>query len=129
MTPNQKPQPSARNAIIALPIFTRSLCRTPGTPMKRPDRFIRLFAIRLKCKVTVRQRILDPKGNLVVEFDTTKEISSHRSVSVTQDSPRIRCPQLWSPDSPALYQVETLVMDGDSVLDKMRSPLGFRWFR
>ncbi len=83
----------------------------------------------LQCKVTVLQRILDPKGSLVAEFGTTKEISPHSSVSVSLDSSPIKKPQLWSPDSPALYQVLTVVMEGDSVLDEISSPLGFRWFR
>ena len=37
-------------------------------------------------------------------------------------------PHLWSPDDPYLYSLVCESREGDRVLDRLESPLGFRWF-
>jgi beta-galactosidase len=43
--------------------------------------------------------------------------------------PAIARPRLWSPEDPYLYTVRTEVRDGDTLLDRIDTPLGFRWYR
>ncbi len=45
-----------------------------------------------------------------------------------QTSPPIPNPNLWHPDHPYLYSVQTTVLDGGTAVDDFLSPLGFRWF-
>ena len=43
--------------------------------------------------------------------------------------PALRNPRLWSPVDPYLYTVSTAVYDGETLLDRVTNPLGFRWYR
>lgn len=37
-------------------------------------------------------------------------------------------PNLWSPETPYLYQVKTQILENGKVIDELINPLGFRWF-
>ncbi len=45
-----------------------------------------------------------------------------------QRSEPVSKPQLWSPDTPYLYTVRTVIYDGEKAADRVEIPLGFRWF-
>lgn len=42
--------------------------------------------------------------------------------------PQIARPALWSPDRAYLYSVRTELFDGATLVDRVTTPLGFRWF-
>lgn len=78
--------------------------------------------------IMVRQRIQDADKTTVSEFTEEFSLPAKEAVTVSQSSPKILSPNLWSPESPYLYSVETTIMDKDEILDQTASPLGFRWF-
>ncbi|GLC23644.1 glycoside hydrolase family 2 TIM barrel-domain containing protein [Roseisolibacter agri] len=73
--------------------------------------------------------ILDSAGARVGEATTTVRVPARGQAEFAQALPAVRAPRLWSPDTPYLYSVRTDVHDGDRVIDRVTSPLGFRWFR
>lgn len=73
-------------------------------------------------------RLLDPDGVSVGRVEQPVVTARGRSVRADISFPTIRNPLLWSPDSPAVYHVESALMDGDRELDRVSTPLGFRWF-
>jgi beta-galactosidase len=78
--------------------------------------------------VTVRASILDPSGNLVTTGTSGGTgVAANGGATVTQ-SFTVPNPQLWSPESPNLYQVKVEVLVAGAVVDTYLSPLGFRWF-
>jgi len=73
-------------------------------------------------------KILDPEGREVARSESRlvpKRLGIHRTACVNLE---VRDPRLWSPDSPALYHVETELSSGGRLLDRETNPLGFRWF-
>jgi hypothetical protein len=74
-------------------------------------------------------RLLDPAGALLQTLTRDVTIAPGATERLDQTSASVAHPQLWSPDSPALYSVETLVESDGRVVDRTTSPLGFRWFR
>lgn len=76
--------------------------------------------------VTVKNKILDSKGNTIAQFKSSKIVPSGTMIIFDQTSSLIKNPKLWSPKTPNLYTVETtIIADGKSV-DDFISPLGFR---
>ena len=74
--------------------------------------------------LTVKARLIDGKGR-VVGRAAGKVIPGEKSALKM----KVKQPQLWSPDSPALYRLEAdLISDGLSV-DHASSPVGFRSLR
>jgi beta-galactosidase len=69
--------------------------------------------------VTVTTRIKNAAGRLVAEARDPAD----KHVTTTLE---LRKPQLWSPDSPALYQVECLLHSGEQLVDTITAPLGLR---
>ena len=61
--------------------------------------------------VTLTTRIKDCKGNIVAERTDTRQI--HKGE--VEQNLNVTCPQLWSPESPALYSAETEIYTGGSV--------------
>ena len=64
--------------------------------------------------VAVEHRILDADG---------------RCVARGQSPLKVKGAQAWTPETPALYTLETTVRDGDRVLDVRRERFGFRMFK
>ncbi|WP_066959344.1 glycoside hydrolase family 2 TIM barrel-domain containing protein [Microbulbifer sp. Q7] len=68
--------------------------------------------------------LLDPAGISV--SNSTTEI---RGAQVEAELPQLRQPQLWSPDSPALYTLVTELQDANGkTLHQYRERFGYRWF-
>ncbi|MFK7911744.1 MAG: sugar-binding domain-containing protein, partial [Akkermansiaceae bacterium] len=75
--------------------------------------------------IDVVQAVIDANGKQVATQSGTLEISAGGKKTIAQQL-SVTKPLLWSPDSPNMYTVVTELRDGDNVLDKYTSPLGFR---
>lgn len=80
-------------------------------------------------KTTVKTLVLDAKGKIVAEMESTQTISAGATNIFDQTSAPVANPQLWSPEHPNLYSVKTIVLDDGKPVDDDVSPLGFRWFK
>lgn len=74
--------------------------------------------------------IVDAAGKQIGLTDSLIQLKSNTEIIVQQQIHSINHPHLWSPEDPYLYRVITKISDPetDAVLDKVTSPLGFRWF-
>jgi len=82
-------------------------------------------------KIHIMNRIVDMKGKVISENIQKKIIKKHAISFSIKESFSIDQPQLWSPNSPYLYQVITQIKDGKTgkILDESVQPLGIRWFK
>lgn len=76
---------------------------------------------------TIRGLIRDAEGNLVGDAVHALDIAGSANETV-QLHFNVNAPNLWSPESPDLYTIETQVEEDGRVLDSHIDPLGFRWF-
>jgi beta-galactosidase len=73
----------------------------------------------------VRSRVVAPDGTLVGEAESQTTIDVGGEYECSQDV-QVASPQLWSPDTPHLYRLETEVSVGDSVVDTAATAFGIR---
>ena len=79
--------------------------------------------------VTIRTSIVGPDGKQLSEKTKSVNVAKEGDTQVSHEEFRVANPQLWSPDSPTLYQVVTRIEDsGGRILDEVFQPLAFRWF-
>lgn len=82
-------------------------------------------------KVIVLSKIIDKSGKTVKEIKTKLNLNAGSKMDFEQVSGTIENPNLWSPDMPYLYTVQTgLLSDDDKTIEYqiINNPLGFRWF-
>ena len=79
--------------------------------------------------VTVKTSVVDAKGKTVAKMESTQSLAAGATNTFDQTSAAIARPELWSPEHPNLYSVNTVVQDGGKAVDDYTSPLGFRWFK
>jgi beta-galactosidase len=72
--------------------------------------------------------ILDADNHVVASMEARHRIPPGKPEKLVRRSQPIRNPQLWSPGTPYLYRVRSIVKDGRRVADEYESPLGIRWF-
>lgn len=82
---------------------------------------------RVARKVTVETSLIDPQGNLVRKVSTPVTLKAGEDRSVAQKI-QVKNPELWSPDSPVLYRVESRVKDGKTTIDGGATRVGIRYF-
>lgn len=75
----------------------------------------------------VRIDIFDPKDRLLKTLRKTVRLRAGEKKNVNF-SHSIKHPELWSPSSPKLYQVEASITSKGSKKDIIDSKFGFRWF-
>ena len=75
--------------------------------------------------VRVETAILDAQKNLIVTGSAPVTLLP-MTTAVTRVRLSVSRPDLWSPDSPALYHLQTTLMDGDEALDDEHSRFGIR---
>jgi beta-galactosidase len=75
-------------------------------------------------------RITDRNGKLVVQKQSKLKAAAGQKVNFQQLLAGIEKPNLWSPENPYLYHVNSVLMDAGTgqQLDEVSNPLGFRWF-
>lgn len=70
--------------------------------------------------------IFDSKGNLVAQKDNVQRINYNRPF---EQYFIVDHPQLWSPESPALYQAKSKIFVGDVQVDELATRFGIRDIR
>ena len=79
-------------------------------------------------EITVEQIIRNPQGKVIDRFSNRKMVSPGQKLTLEQVSSLIAKPELWSPEKPALYKIETILRKGGRAYDKETTTFGFRWF-
>lgn len=79
-------------------------------------------------QLTLVHEILDPGRKVVATLAGAVPAAAGATVKLDQ-SVEIESPLLWSPDTPNLYQIRSILKEGERILDVNEEPLGFRWFR
>lgn len=84
----------------------------------------------LSKKIEVTYTLKDPQGKIIKTDKNTITIQPNSKSSFSYTG-KIDNPQLWSPEHPNLYAVETSVYDPKikQVLDKVNNNTGFRWYK
>ena len=77
-------------------------------------------------QATVTHTLRDPAGGVVAVWQQTAAVGAGETVEVEAWSEAISDPALYTPETPAVYRVETRVTAGRHQ-DAVTSPLGFRW--
>ncbi|MPV89206.1 DUF4982 domain-containing protein, partial [Georgenia ruanii] len=76
----------------------------------------------------VRSTVLDATDAPVAEAGTDVRLAARSAAEFELTLPAIDRPHLWSPESPYLYRVATVVDAGQGRRDRVDAPLGVRWF-
>lgn len=76
------------------------------------------------CNIEVRNRVYDPQGS---EVGVAKSVQSLEpdDLEIAQEM-QVHAPQLWSPDTPHLYRIETEVWVDDHIVDTETTIFGIR---
>ena len=73
------------------------------------------------------QQIIDPDNKLVASASRPISIAAGAVAEIDQTIP-LHNPRLWSPDTPNVYSIVTVLQNGSQPIDSLKNPLGFRWF-
>ena len=76
-------------------------------------------------EVVVRTRVIRPDGSTAGSAEAAGRVLAGKQAQFSIDV-RVSSPQLWSPDSPALYRLESEVHAGDQLLDSQTTSFGIR---
>ena len=81
--------------------------------------------------VTIISKVIDKSGEVVTEIKSKLKLAAGVNGNFEQLSEKVSNPNLWSPENPYLYTVQTSIVSDDkaqTLLDSKNQPLGFRWF-
>ena len=76
-------------------------------------------------QVTLGSRVIDPQGSQIGFFESVFEIESGDRHEFNQDI-QVAAPRLWSPETPFLYSLETVVRVAGKEVDTQATPFGIR---
>jgi beta-galactosidase len=74
---------------------------------------------------TVVQTIKTKNGK-IISTDKKTAVSKPKELELVQQELIVKSPSLWSPDTPHLYELETMIMDGSVILEKTTTTIGIR---
>jgi len=77
---------------------------------------------------SLQSELIAPDGHSVAEITTPGTLASGTNQVVIQQI-KIPNPQLWSPDSPTLYDVRSHLVSGSAATDDTTTPIGIRSLR
>ncbi|MCF6332020.1 MAG: DUF4982 domain-containing protein [Draconibacterium sp.] len=80
-------------------------------------------------EVTVQHVLFDEKGDVVATSAKEKLNIGTGKKETFKTKFTVPRPQLWSPDTPYLYQLETTVKLNDKIIEVKRTPVGIRTIR
>ena len=78
-----------------------------------------------KREFSLRSDIVGQNGDIVASLTTAKTAAGNSARTLVQEA-RILRPELWSPDSPALYTLKSRVQSGGTDVDGTETPFGTR---
>lgn len=81
-----------------------------------------------KQKVTIETRLSAPDGRTIANTTSRLNVKADSRTPFAVDLPHLRDIDLWSPDTPNLYNVELTIRDGKDVIDTYTDRVGFRTF-
>lgn len=73
-------------------------------------------------------RIVAPEGYIIAQTESDSLVEAGKRLCYDQTTPEIKHPQLWSPFSPTLYKLESLLYADNKLCDTTIEHFGFRWF-
>ncbi len=73
--------------------------------------------------------ILSPKGKKLSSVKTSSHIMPGKVVTVSQNLPVVKSPELWAPEHPSLYKAVTTVSRHGKQLDRYETSFGIRDFK
>ncbi|MCC8188718.1 MAG: DUF4982 domain-containing protein [Bacteroides sp.] len=81
-------------------------------------------------KVEIQHRLLAPDGSVLHTLSRKVQLEADGAYSYEDTFPEVVSPLLWTPETPHLYQVESLLKDTKTgeVTDRLSHYTGFRWF-
>lgn len=82
-------------------------------------------------KTQIHSRVKDKTGKLVACMSTPVDLPAQTSIHIDQISTPLKDPKLWSPETPDLYTLETIIGDkasSKSAYDNHLTTFGIRWF-
>jgi beta-galactosidase len=84
-----------------------------------------------KKRVNIEHHIYSPSGGTIRKLKKTVVLKPNELHLFKHDIPAIEQPVLWSPETPELYLVETVLSNKETgeILDKVSNYTGFRWYR
>lgn len=84
-----------------------------------------------KTPIVVETNLYSPENEIIQTEKKKITLEANQLNSGIQTSFKVENPQLWSPEMPELYRVETLIRDvkTNEILDRVSHKTGFRWFR
>lgn len=87
--------------------------------------------VNLNCEneigATLHAKLITPKGKLIHEIKIQKGLLKGEN-EVSLVFPKIKNPELWSPDSPNLYRIELSLEENNKLIDSTSDIIGYRWF-
>lgn len=84
-----------------------------------------------KADLEIVNTVYTPDGTIVQSLRRTVKVGPGENYTFNEHPAPIRNPQLWSPETPHLYRVETTLLDRKSrqPLDQLSHHIGFRWYK
>lgn len=83
-----------------------------------------------KVRLKMQNRIYDTRGNLIQTKTRAFSLAAGETGMVECKSDVIANPLLWTPETPELYRVTTVLVNAKTgeILDEVSNKVGFRWF-
>ena len=79
-------------------------------------------------KVYVETSLIDPEGKLIQKLSSSAVSLKPGETKTVEQTIHVKNPQLWEPDRPVLYRVESRVKDGKNTIDGGATRVGIRYF-
>ena len=83
-----------------------------------------------KTEVEVVHTLYTPEGKALQQLRRKIKMNSGEEYHFQETPAPVRHPQLWSPETPSLYRMETTLLHCKTgqILDQLNQTVGFRWF-
>lgn len=75
----------------------------------------------------INAKLIDPSGKTIQTKSIDFTGSSNTGDLEIEWDP-VFTPELWHPDSPAMYAIEVSILEGGKLVDQVKDSFGFRWF-
>lgn len=85
---------------------------------------------QVKTQLELEHTIITPDGDIEQTIKRTIRLNAGDLYTFNEIAKPIKSPRLWSPESPELYRVETVIRDSKTkeIKDKLSHHTGFRWY-